>query len=81
MTKMMVFRFDPAMDTIIEEIADDLGSREARHISKKEVVERAVATLHSLLVSGNFSMLQTSDIQPTYHQSLAQVRGLSTEEG
>lgn len=77
MSKLIAFRFDPAMDLVIEEIADDLASKEIRRITKREVMERAVATLRSLIVSGSISVLQQPEIQSAYQQSLAQIRGLT----
>lgn len=80
MAKLMAFRFEPGMGLILEEIADDLKTREVRRVTKTEVIERAVAAYRSLLVFGNIAVLDEPEIKEAYRASLARVQGLSIEE-
>lgn len=81
MAKLMAFRFEPTMDLIIQEIALDFTKREVRHVSKTEVMERAVATLYSLLISGNINILSSNpQIESAYTGCLAEIRGLTIKE-
>ena len=78
-SKLMAFRFEPGMGTLLGEIAGRLTKSEIRQVTKTEVVERAVAVYYSLLMSDNIAYLDSRDIQPIYRQSLAVAKGLSKE--
>lgn len=77
----MTFRFEPGMGLLLQEIVTDLTNREVRPITKTEVLERAVAILHSLLASGNVGILSSNpDIETAYRGALARVYGLNIKQ-
>jgi hypothetical protein len=77
---MMTFRFEPGTGLLIEELAGTLTNAEARRITKTEVVERALAVYHSLLVSGNITILEKPEVRGSYRRALAQTQGIKLEE-
>jgi len=77
----MTFRFELGMGLVLQEIVTDLTNREVRSITKTEVLERAVAVLHSLLTSGNVGILSSNrDIETAYRGALARIHGLNIKQ-
>ena len=80
MPKTISLRYSPEVGRLIEETREWLGSTEARPVTTTEVIQIALALVHSTIVSGNIKViLQHKEIGPKYKDDLALARGYKKE--